>query len=327
MEELIRQGYITARRHPTLPLTIYNYTKQTQYEGYWNGTTKKCRGLVLDDTGEIIVNAPPKFFNKGEPFADRVNLRRALLLEKLDGFYISVTKSSKYGLIITSRGSFDSQYALAAKRFITPAIEENLIPDISYFCELCQNFPGDESIIVARHHDPCFVCWAIRTQEGEELNPYALSPFPCVKRFSYQGAKEYLTEEVEGIVAFDPKTGHRVKAKTDWYLERHRIISGFSKRRIWEVMRDGNLVSEFIEIDELLPQAFTWQRELMKEFNEIWRAVQDADSETSHLTDKELGLLDNYQNLKPYLFMLRKDKEQECISQIWKAIKPRCDVV
>ena len=64
----------------------------------------------MDDEGDIIVNAPPKFFNLGEPFADRVNLRRAIITEKADGYLISVTNSSKYGLIVASRGSFDNKY-------------------------------------------------------------------------------------------------------------------------------------------------------------------------------------------------------------------------
>ena len=324
MEELIRQGYISARRHPTLPLTIYNYTKQTQYEGYWNDTTKKCRGLVIDDEGDIIVNAPPKFFNKGEPYADRVNLLTALLLEKADGYFVSVTKSSKYGLIVTSRGSFDNKYVDAAKKFITPAIEENLIPDISYFCELLQDFPGDESLIVMRHPDPCLVCWAIRTQLGEELNPSALSPFPYVKCFTYAAAKEYLTEEVEGIVAFSPKTGKRVKIKTEYYLTRHALISNLTRRKIWELLATGQ-TSVIDELpDDLFVIAVAWKHELLREKQKWEQKVQTDYEQTSELSDKELGLSKDFRDTKALLFLKRKGKTAELEEKLWRLVKPVC---
>lgn len=323
MEDYIKAGYITARRHPSLPLTIYNYTKKAQFEGYWNETTRKCRGLVLDDDGEVIVNAPPKFFNRGESYAPKIFLPRAIITEKLDGYYISVTKSSKYGLIVTSRGSFTSKYVTAAQKFITPAVQENLLPDISYFCELLQDFPGDEDTIVMRHPEPLLVCWAIRTQDGEELSPPALSPFPFAQRIGLSTLKSYLEDEVEGVVAFDQKKRERVKIKTAWWLERHKMISGFSKRKIWEIMKNGDLVSEKIDLDELLPQAMTWERELNKDFHSLWTKVLSADDQTNQLTDKELGLLNDYQDLKKYLFLLRKDKIQECLQEIWKAIKPK----
>ena len=324
LQKEVKAGNIRVATHPTLPLKIYNYTKQCDYEGYWTDVTRKCRGLILNGRN-IVVNPPEKFFNLGEPFAAKVNLNKAVITSKSDGYMIIVKKDPIFGLIVSSRGSFDNKYVEAAKRFITPAIQENLIEGLSYFCELCQNFEGDEAIIVTKHYEPMLICWGIRTLEGEELNPQELSPFPYAEQIT--DYKKYIKGEVEGVVALNPQTGERVKVKGQWWLERHRLISDFNKRKIWSIMRDGKLVAEEVEVDELLPQAITWQRELTKEFNEIWRAVQDADSETSHLTDKELGLLDKYQNLKPYLFMLRKDKEQECISRIWEAIKPRYDVV
>lgn len=72
-----------------------------------------------------------------------------------------------------------------------------------------------------------------------------------------------------------------------------------------------------------MPQMKKYEADLNQEFKAMWRKIQDADSETSHLTDKELGLLDKYQDLKPCLFLLRKDKEQECLNKIWQKIKPR----
>ena len=52
--------------HPTLPLTIWNYSEKVQYEGLWNDITLMCRGLVTDDEGNIVARPFKKFFNLDE---------------------------------------------------------------------------------------------------------------------------------------------------------------------------------------------------------------------------------------------------------------------
>ena len=54
-KQMIDAGYITARRHPTEPLTIFNYTARTQIEHLWNEHTIQCRGLIEHDDGTVVV--------------------------------------------------------------------------------------------------------------------------------------------------------------------------------------------------------------------------------------------------------------------------------
>jgi RNA ligase len=55
-------GLLYKQTHPTLPLTIWNYTEKVQYEGLWDEITSMCRGLVTDDKG-IVARPFRKFFN------------------------------------------------------------------------------------------------------------------------------------------------------------------------------------------------------------------------------------------------------------------------
>ncbi|NJM46937.1 MAG: hypothetical protein HC860_12905 [Alkalinema sp. RU_4_3] len=66
LPDLIQDGYIVSQTHPTLPLTIYNYSAKTQYEKAWNPATLNCRGLVLDDQYQTIARPLQKFFNLSE---------------------------------------------------------------------------------------------------------------------------------------------------------------------------------------------------------------------------------------------------------------------
>ena len=52
IEKLIEEGVVRAARHPSLPLTIYNYTAKCQYEQRWCDVSRACRGLIVDDDGQ-----------------------------------------------------------------------------------------------------------------------------------------------------------------------------------------------------------------------------------------------------------------------------------
>ena len=55
LQEHITNGLVTARKHPTLPLVIYNYSKIAAFSRAWgDGVIDFCRGLIVDDKGEIV---------------------------------------------------------------------------------------------------------------------------------------------------------------------------------------------------------------------------------------------------------------------------------
>ena len=63
LNDYIEKGLVIKQVHPTLPLSIYNYSRTCQYGGLWDDITLNCRGLVLDNKGNVIAKPFPKFFN------------------------------------------------------------------------------------------------------------------------------------------------------------------------------------------------------------------------------------------------------------------------
>jgi len=62
LQEYEKEGWLISQSHPTLPLTIWNYSRTTQFEGKWDEITIMCRGLVTDDeTGEVVARPFKKF--------------------------------------------------------------------------------------------------------------------------------------------------------------------------------------------------------------------------------------------------------------------------
>lgn len=328
IEDMVESGYIR-NGQCDVGLSIYNYTQKTQYEQNWNDQTRVCRGLVLDESGKIIIKPPQKFFNVGEPNAAKIDVQNAIISEKLDGYYIAIKWDPTYGLVVTSRGSFDNKYTEAAKAFITEEVEELLKKKMNhtFFCELLQDFPGDESIIVTKHGDPKLVCWAYMDDKYHELPPNENGIFLSAKQFStYPEAKKYLEQQVEGVVARDRKTNSRVKIKTEWFIKMHRLISDCTKRRVWELLKSDARVEELDIPDELYGQMADWQDELLAKFIDkrtdidCWAARVYAQK----WTKKEIALSEEIpKEYKPVIFNLLKGDKKRADEQIWDWLKPK----
>ena len=67
LNQYVNEGWVVVNDHPSLPLSIYNYSRKTQYDGKWDDVTLQCRGLIVDkSTGKILVRPFKKFFNYEE---------------------------------------------------------------------------------------------------------------------------------------------------------------------------------------------------------------------------------------------------------------------
>lgn len=332
IQKEIEQGYIRKASHPRFPnLEIYNYTDKCSYEGHWTPYTRICRGLVVDtNTREIIIHCIPKFFNEGELYADKVDKHNAVITLKEDGYMIQYTYHEDYGLIVTSRGSFDSKYANYAYEFLKNRVRPQR-ERFSFMLELCKDFPEDSAIIVTKHPKARLVCWTAVDILGQELDRKTIKAnlpkgVGLVKEFSLEQATKYLTREVEGVVvrSKDLFVGNlfsyypRVKVKTEWFLERHRLISNCTKRKVWELIRDFRSVQELEGLpDEFLNQMLVWEQEINQSINDYYTRAHLYQEQVKHLSNKELGL--NNPIPQPYqslVWCLRKNKKIECLAQI-----------
>ena len=49
LNEYIKSGRIQKNPHPTLPISIYNYTRETQFNQDWDDITLSMRGTIIDN--------------------------------------------------------------------------------------------------------------------------------------------------------------------------------------------------------------------------------------------------------------------------------------
>lgn len=119
LEKLVEQRFVMKQKHLIHPLWIYNYTNACQWEKNWNEITLQCRGLVLDEEGNVIARSFPKFFNYEELKPEEIPTDEPYTITvKMDGSLILAFKY-KGEFIVASRGSFTSEQALKAQTLFT----------------------------------------------------------------------------------------------------------------------------------------------------------------------------------------------------------------
>jgi hypothetical protein len=132
LERYHKDGLLHKQTHPTLDLTIWNYSPKVQYERLWDEITLQCRGLVTNSKGEIVARPFKKFFNYEEHKPEDIPNEDYVVYEKMDGS-LGILFYYKYELSDERRYNiwFNNNYETGMERFFDP----NNLPDFdnSYY--------------------------------------------------------------------------------------------------------------------------------------------------------------------------------------------------
>lgn len=339
---LIAENYISARDHPALPYKILNYTPKTQFARHWTTETELSRGLMFDTRdGTIVGRAFKKFFNWGErevalpdePF---------VAYEKMDGSLgISYVDADGQPSLAT-RGSFSSYQAKRATQILRSKYAHTLDAMLALGpVTLCLEIILPEYRIVVDYEgrEDLVLLAAFNTSTGAEIDldepQIAALGFPMARRYpagSIDEAHELVESPVfengEGVV-IRFAGGLRLKLKREEYQRLHRIVTGVTPRRIWEMLKDGT--PPVGRLFAGTPAGFqTWARvridEIERRYAEIEQASREEYARILAITpqdrpDRKTFALEaaRHRN-RAVLFRLYDDAPFEGI--IWKMVRP-----
>jgi RNA ligase len=271
----LEDGLLYKQTHPTLPLTIWNYTEKVQYEGLWDEVTLSCRGLVTDDKGNVAARPFRKFFNIEE--SKHIPTSSFDVYEKMDGSLIIVFWYDGEW-VVASRGSFTSDQAVAASKIFFDKLDHNFSIGITYLFEFTAKW--NRIVVDYGDEDNLTLLGAIRTDDETEATYEQLEMIArgancdVVKR--YDGIKDYSTlkgiikDNQEGfVVRFS--NGDRMKIKGEEYLRLHKIMTNLSTTAIWEVLSNGGSMDDLLKDvpDEFYQKIKEYEDELSYLFNSI----------------------------------------------------------
>ena len=120
LNKRVEDGLISAQKHDTLQLIIWNYTQTCQFSKAWDEYTMAARGLITDLEGNVVARPFKKFFNideREETKIENLPTETPDVYTKYDGSLGILYFDGDLPCIAT-RGSFNSDQAKWATEWI-----------------------------------------------------------------------------------------------------------------------------------------------------------------------------------------------------------------
>lgn len=315
VEKLVETGYIVKRKHPDKELYIYNYTNKTQFDGLWNEETMVCRGLIVDEFNHIISRPFKKFFNI-EQLQYKTPDCNYDIYKKLDGSLgISYPVNGSYG--IATRGSFESPQAIKATKMLRK-YDYTFEGGKTYLFEII--YPDNRVVIDYKEKEELVLIGIINNKTGEDelLKNIGFEIVHKEENETVEKLMKIQRDNEEGFVLkFD--NGERIKIKMEEYKRLHKLLTGVSKKNIWENLKEGS-VSQLLEN---VPDEFNeWCKKTISEIETEYKKIETVcKNEFRELGDrKETAIYYKTCSYPGILFSMLDERDYS--EAIWKLVKP-----
>lgn len=344
------EGLLYKQIHPTLPLTIWNYTEKVQYEGLWDEVTVQCRGLITENTtGKVLVRPFKKFFNYEEVVGKGVIPSKGdyvYIQEKMDGS-LGILFNYEGEWIMATRGSFTSEQSVKGLEIVKSRhFLKSWMTEYVYLVEILYkenrivvDYGGDEKVVfLSVVLNEGFSGWN-STDEPELhwtmskmiLHNNGVEENDIVKteqhfNFSdelYKSLKEKNETNKEGFVIRFQPGNFRMKIKFEEYVRLHKVMSNLSATAVWEVLSSGGDINDFLKEvpDEFYNKIKEYENYLITEYLKLETEYVEHFDSIVRLGNRKLfaQFAKNFRH--PYLLFTILDGKN--ISPIiWKLIKP-----
>lgn len=346
-------GLLYKQTHPTLPLTIWNYSEKVQYEGLWDEVTVQCRGLITEDTtGRILVCPFKKFFNYEEVIGEEVIPSKGdyvYIQEKMDGS-LGILFNYEDQWIMATRGSFTSEQAIKGLEIVkSKYFLDSWSKEYAYLVEIIY----EANRIVVRYEEEKIVFLSVVLNEWWKWEPMddtelhwttakmvlhanGVEEDDLVKteqyfNFSdelYKSLKQKNETNKEGFVLRFQPGNFRMKIKFEEYVRLHKVMTNLSTTAVWEVLLSGGSMDDLLKDvpDEFYNKIKEYENELTSLFNLIvsdyfihFRSIQNKIGDVAENRAEFASLAKQYQ-YPSILFAMLDGKDTSPI--IYKIIKP-----
>jgi RNA ligase len=275
LKQEIANGYIGIQHHPTLPLRIFNYTHKATIDERWSTEICFCRGLIIDDTDEVIARPQPKFFNLGQT----VDIVGQGLLEFSEEFVLGIARAygneleftdkidGQMGIVwnykehwgVATRGSFTSDGAIWAtakfQKFVKYGMVECIPKGLTLIVEIVAKHLR---IVIPYDYEALVLLTTVMNDTGDELRHWQLEGLwkelnagakgkpwcrvvPAFSGKTLMACRQDKDLTREGYVVSVRRGGQpplKVKIKLEEYLRLHRLVTNVTPQMIWEQMGD-----------------------------------------------------------------------------------------
>ena len=343
-------GLLSKQSHPSLPLTIWNYTDKVQYDGVWDDVTLQCRGLITENvTGSVLVRPFNKFFNYEELVG------KGFIPSKGDYVYIQDKMDGSLGIlfnyddewVMATRGSFTSEQAIKGLEIVKSMyFLDSWLKEYAYLVEIIYpenrivvDYKGKEKVVFLsvvlnegwkwKPTDDTELHWTTATMI---LSSNGVKKSDIVKteqhfNFSdelYQSLKEKNEKNKEGFVLRFQPGNFRMKIKFEDYVALHKIMTNVSTTSVWEVLSSGESMDNLLKgvPDEFYNKIKEYETELLNEFSALKSEYEDHFESIKRLGTRKLFAQFATTGFKHPSLLFGLLDGKDIGPTIWRLIKP-----
>jgi RNA ligase len=258
LQSLIKQKLLKSQTHPSGDLLIWCYSHLLTFDPtLWTETLKVCRGLITDREGNIVERPFTKFYNYDDSFRADIgedfdlDFTGATIQEKMDGSLCILYKhNGEYAL--ATKCSFTGEQALAATKLLKESGFTDFDDDYTHLFEY---IGPSNRIIVDYEEDKIVYLSSVHKKTGENVI-FRGFPFQHAKTYTKEEFSTYMSSKIDAtkmegfVVSFS--NNKKLKFKFEEYRRIHRLLSGLSRKFIWEELSSGNRIASIVDLS-LLP--------------------------------------------------------------------------
>lgn len=246
LQQYVNDTIVCYEKHPFANLYIYGYYDDPSKKRIWDETTKHCRGIIVDDDGNIIEQPFDKFWTFKQYISnDLVLLNEGQILrlpncdfritEKVDGTMVTLYWIGDIPYLATQR-SFTNIKAIEATKILHSKythLFSALNREYTYVFEAI--YPETKVLIEYGDIRDLVLIGVIDKRTGKPI------PVPDI---GFRTCKDYTQEyghlrdfndlsaldlqNNEGFVIYF-ESGEMLKVKFPWYIKAHAILDSFMK--------------------------------------------------------------------------------------------------
>ncbi|QDF14792.1 putative RNA ligase/tail attachment protein [Vibrio phage Pontus] len=289
VQDLIDRGLVKAKEYDN-GLKVLKYDRKVFFKNLWHLDERllECRGRVVDADWNVIVNPFKKVFNYGENGTGN-ELRTDCLyreVHKLNGFLGCVTRSSEYGMLYSTTGTLDSEYAkMVEEMFLEHTLHiDEIHPDFTLMFEVCH--PDDPHIVAEQAG--IYLIGCRHTGEGEECEEEQFTEKELDKLADFFGwrrpehrldtldnilarAKVSKTEGVMVCSALNDE--HLFKYKTPHYLSK-KLLMRLGKARVEQLFDNPEQFKKNLKDEEFFGFVEYVSSNIPRD---VWKTMKDQE--------------------------------------------------
>lgn len=277
--------------------------------------------------GNVVARPFQKFFNLEEitGSGEKLPEESFVVHEKMDGS-LGILYWLDEKPVLATRGSFNSEQALKGTFILHQKYSEHfhkLDKTKTYLFEII--FPENRIVVDYGGMNDLILLAVIDNETGKDVEVEKDLPFIRPEKLDtadYTTLKDMSGNNKEGyVVRFE--SGLRVKVKFDEYVRLHRIVTGVTTRRVWDMLRNGE---DFTPVLECVPDEFQdWllktKSSLEDTFNDIEQQCKEAiDAIPDGTSRKDVALKIASHPYRGIVFSMLDGKNYQ--DTLWRMLKP-----